>query len=90
MKKWVNVKDAYPEDGQMVWYAFGINHVSVWAGHFKWVVDPPELGSSKIDCFYSEHGFLSCGDVRWWAPRIEGEIEPEPPPGAKPMFEGTA
>lgn len=73
---WIRIDEQTPEEGQGVWYYFGIFD-KVYAGKYLKVrvEDWPE--GVYANCFHDETGFLA-DDVTYWCPREDGGIQLEP------------
>jgi len=66
MSKWYHIDEKVPEQGQSVYYWFGVWD-QVYEGKFEISTDPDFCG---MKVFYGNSGFLG-DDVTWWMPREE-------------------
>jgi hypothetical protein len=67
--KWISIEDQKPEEGQPVYYYFGVFD-SVYDGYYKSYSDEYYPQGISSDIFYSALGFLT-DDVTWWMLREE-------------------
>lgn len=73
---WLRIDEQTPEDGQDVWYYFGIFD-KVYAGKYSRIRDKDYPEGVYSHCFFDETGFLT-DDVTYWYPRGGGIVQLEP------------